>query len=59
MDGTPALYLWDVVSEVLHSSSNQAQGHEEQARGNLQRNRPSSKHTNTQIKTQIQHNDLE
>ena len=43
MDGTPALDLWELVFEVLHSSSNQ----------------PSSKHTNTQIETQIQHNDLE
>ena len=51
MDGIPALDLWDLVVEVLHSSSHQAQGHKEQARGNLQRNRPSSKHTNTQIKT--------
>ena len=30
--GTPALDLWDLVVEILHSSSNQAQGHKEQAR---------------------------
>ena len=45
--------------EVLPSSSNQAKGPREQARRDLQRNKPSSKHTNTQIKTQSQHNDLE
>ena len=49
----------DVVIEVLHSSSNQAQGHEEQARRIAQRKKPSSKHTDTQIKTPIQYNDLE
>ena len=59
MNGIPALDLWDLVIEVLHFSSNQEQGHQECARRNLQRNKPSSKHTNTQIKTQNQHNDLE
>ena len=58
-DGIPALDLWDLVIEVLHISSNRAQGPKEQARRDPQRNKPSSKHTNTQIKTQIQHNDLE
>ena len=52
MDGIPAFDLWDLVVEVLHCSSHQAHG-------NLQRNRPSSKHINTQIKTRIQRNDLE
>ena len=46
MDGIPALNLWDLVVEVLHSSSNHAQGHQEGAR-------------DTHIKTQIQHRDLE
>ena len=59
MDDIPALDLWDLVIEVLHSSFNQAQGHEELAQGNLQRNKPWSKHTDTQITTQIHHNDLE
>ena len=59
MDDIPALDLWDLVIEVLHSSFNQAQGHEELAQGNLQRNKPWSKHTDTQIKIQIHHNDLE
>ena len=59
MDGIPALDLWDLVLEVLHSSSNQVHGHQERARGNLQRNKPSSKHTNTQIEIQTQPKDLE
>ena len=60
MDGIPALDLWDSVIEVFHSSSNQAKRDtKEQARRDLQRNKPSSKHTNTQIKNQSQHNDLE
>ena len=44
---------------MLHSSSNQVQGHQERARRNLQRNKPSNKHTNTQIEIQIQPKDLE
>ena len=59
MDGIHALDLWDLIVEVLHSCSNQAKRPKEQARRDLQRNKPSSKHTNTQIKTQIQHNGLE
>ena len=59
MDGIPALGLWDLVIEVLHSSSNQAKALKLQALGDLQRNKPSRKHTNTHTKTQIQHNDLE
>ena len=47
MDGIPALDLWDLVIEVLHSSSNQAKGPKEQAQRDLQRNKPSSEHTNT------------
>ena len=39
--------------------SNQTKAPKEQARGDLQRNKTSSKHTNTQIKTQIRHYDLE
>ena len=59
MDGFPALDLWDMVVEVFHSSSHQAKGPKQQARWDLQRNKPSGKHTNTQIKTQIHHNDLQ
>ena len=59
MDGIPALDLWDLVLKVLNSSSTQVQGHQERARGNLQRNKQSSKHTNTQIKIPVQQNDLE
>ena len=59
MVGIPALDLWDLVVEVLHSSSNQVQGHLERVRENLQRNKPSSEHTSTQIKVPTQQNDLE
>ena len=59
MDGILALDLWDMVIEVLHSSSNQAPRPKEQARRDLQRDKLSSNHTNTHIETQIQHNDLE
>ena len=38
---------------------NKYRGHQERARVNLQCNKPSSKHTNTQIKIPIQHNDIE
>ena len=31
MDGIPAFDLWDLVTEVLHSPSNQVQGHQERA----------------------------
>ena len=48
MDGISALDLWDLVIEVLHSCSNQAKVPKEQAREDLQRDKPSSKHTNTQ-----------
>ena len=58
-DGIPALDLWDLAIEVLHSSSNQMHGNRERAQGDLQRNKPSSKHTNTRTKTQIQLTDLE
>ena len=59
MDGIPALDIWDLVIEVLLSSSKHVQGHQDRARVNLQCNKPSSKHTNTQIKIPIQHNDIE
>ena len=59
MDGIPALDLWDLVIEVLYSSSNQPKKSKENVQGNLQRNKASNKHTKNQIKTQIQHNVLE
>ena len=58
-DGIPALDLWDLAIEVLHSSSNQMHGNRERAQGDQKRNKPSSKHTNTRTKTQIQLKDLE
>ena len=59
MDGIPALDLWDLVSEVLHSSFNQTKKSKEKVLGDLLRDSSSRKHTNIQSKTQIQHNDLE
>ena len=59
MDGIPALDLWDLVIEVLHSSFNQTTKSKETVQGDLLRNKPSRKHTHSQTKTQIQHNDLE
>ena len=60
MDGIPALDLWDLVIEVLHSSFNQTRKPKETVQGDLLRNKPSSKkHTNSQTKTQVQYNDLE
>ena len=50
MDGIPALDLWD-------SSSNQTKKSKENV--HLLRDKPSRKHSNTQVKTQMQHNDLE
>ena len=55
----PLLISRDLVIEVLHSLSNQTEKSKEKVQGNLMRNKPSSKHTNTQIKIQIRHNDLE
>ena len=55
MDGIPALDLWDLVFEVLHSASNQPKKSKDNVQGNLVRDTPSRKHTNSQ--TMI--NDLE
>ena len=55
MDGIAALDLWDLVTEVLHSSSNQLEKSRENVQGNLLHDTPSRKH----IKTPIQYNDLE
>ena len=59
LDGIPALDLWDLVFEVFHSSSNQPMKSKEKVQGELLRDTPSRKHTNSQVKTPIQHNDLE
>ena len=59
MDGIPALVLWDLVSEVLHSSSNQSKKSKEHVQGNLLHDTSSRKQTNDQVKTRNQHNDLE
>ena len=52
MDGIPALDLWDLVTEVLHSSSYQVQG-------NLKLDKQSSKHTSNQTKIQTKRDDLD
>ena len=59
MDGIPALDLWDLVIEVMHSSSNQRTKSKENVQGNLLHDTPSRKHTKNQIETPIQHHDLE
>ena len=59
MDGTPALDLWHLNIEMLHSAFIPTEKSKEKVQGHLLRNRSSRKHTNTQTKTQIQHNDLE
>ena len=45
-DGFPALDLWNLVIEMLHSSFNQTKKSKEKVRGDLLRNKPSIKHTN-------------
>ena len=57
MDGIPALDLWNLVIEVLHSSSNQPE--KSKGEGNLLHDKPSRKQAKNQVKTQIQYNDLE
>ena len=59
MDGIPALDLWDLVIEVLPSSSNQLGKSKEDVQGHLLRDTPSRKDTKNQVKTPIQYNDLE
>ena len=59
MDGIPALDLRDLASEVLHSSSNQPEKSQEKVQGDLLRDTPSRRHTNSLVQTPIQHNDLE
>ena len=59
MDGISALDFWDLVVEVLRSSSNQPKKSKENVQGNLMHDTPSRKHTKNQVKTTIQYNDLE
>ena len=59
MDGIPALDLWDLVIEVLHSSSKQSNKSKENVQGNLLHDTPSRKRTKNQVKTPIQYNELE
>ena len=49
--------IW--LLEMLHSSSNQPKKSKEKVQGNLLRDTLSRKHTNSQVKTPIHHNDLE
>ena len=58
IDGIPALDLWDLVVEELHSSSNQPQKSKDNVQG-LLHDTPSRKQIKNQVKTRIQHNDLE
>ena len=51
MDGIPALGLWDLVIEVLHSSSsNQPKKSKDNVQGNLLHDTPSRKQTKNQTK---------
>ena len=58
MDGIPALDLWDLVIEVVHSS-NQAKKSKENVQGKLLHDTSSRKQTKNQVKTPVQQNDLE
>ena len=59
MDAIPALDLWDLVIEVLHSSSNQPKKSKDNVQGNLPHDTPSRKQTKNQVKTPIHYNNLE
>ena len=59
VDGIPALDLWALVIEVLHSSANQPKKSKENVQGNLLHDTPTRKQTENQVKTPIQYNDLE
>ena len=58
MDCIPALDLWDLGIEVLHSS-NQAKKSKDNVQGSLSHDTPSRKRTKNQVKTSIQCNDVE
>ena len=59
MDGIPALDHWDLVTELLHSSSNQPKKSKENVQGHLLHDTPSRKHTQNQTKVPAPHNNLE
>ena len=59
MDGIPALDLWNLVVEVLDSSSDQPKKSKDNVQGNLLHDTPSRKQTKNQIQTLVQNNDLE
>ena len=59
MDGIPALDLWDLVTEVFHSSPNQLNNTKDQARGDSSRNTTSNKHTQNQTKVPTQHDNFD
>ena len=48
MDGLPALDLWDLVVEVLHSSL-----HQPRTRGNFYRDTPPENHSNVRTKRTV------
>ena len=59
MDGIPALNLWDLVTEVFHSSLDQVKKSTGRVQGNLSRDTPSKKPSHNQTKTPTQHDSLE
>ena len=59
VDGLPALDLWDLVTEVFHSSSNQSKKTKDQVRGDSSRNTTSNKHIKNQTKIPTHHENLE
>ena len=59
MDGIPALDLWDLVTEVFHSSSNQLGKSIENVQGILLHDTPSRKQTKNKVQSPNQHIDLE
>ena len=58
MDGIPALDLWDLVIDVLHSNSNQKKKFM-QARSDPSYNKASQKRVNSQCHTQVSQRHLE
>ena len=48
-DGTPALDLWDLVIDIVHSSPNQSEKNKDQVRGNSLRDTTSTKHNNLEL----------
>ena len=59
MDGIPALNLWDLVTEVFHSSPNHFNNTKDQVRGNSSRNTTSDNHTHNETKVPTQHDNFD